>query len=200
MKKYLLVLSAFLCLLLVSQEVGAYDFYGSGYKNTNATTGRHANPALNGVVYNGTTYNFNTHYVNARNRWNNATDVNVSSGTTGTIAIRSFHGDYGNNDLFGWARMYKSDGTTVQSCATCEPTANWAYSDVYLNQFHIHNDGEGGDPWSPMYIDGLATHEFGHAYGLAHEDDVESVMHSGNLYEGYLTPRPDDISGMNALH
>lgn len=82
-----------------------------------------------------------------------------------------------------------------------------AYTHIWWNASNIY-DGEislNTDLWKIRYDDsdlqGIMTHELGHAMGLAHSDDPESIMYIPyHSTEYQKTLREDDINAARALY
>jgi hypothetical protein len=53
-----------------------------------------------------------------------------------------------------------------------------------------------------LYIEDIATHEFGHALGLGHSDDTSATMYYSTSYcsQGPRSLAPDDIAGIEAIY
>ena len=82
-----------------------------------------------------------------------------------------------------------------------------AYTHIWWNASNIY-DGEislNADLWKIKYdysdLQGIMTHELGHAMGLAHSDDSESIMYVPYHSTQYQkTLREDDINAARALY
>lgn len=68
------------------------------------------------------------------------------------------------------------------------------HADVYLNSYFLLNEDYG---YSFERIVNTASHELGHAIGLAHNDSQDSVMQSAGSYFGI---QASDIEAVNALY
>lgn len=119
----------------------------------------------------------------ASSRWSSSTDVNLSW-STAYKALKV--GDYsmGNNGYDGWTTWSCPGGTYIN--------ANADLNNTYTNAFST-------DKRTAIYV-----HELGHALGLAHSNSLAVMMyhspaHVYNTY-GFISPRTDDRSGMNAVY
>lgn len=121
-------------------------------------------------------------FFNARDGWN-ATPTRVYIHGSGPN-IQATNNDFGNT---GW------DGFTNYSCSNgvfVTPVV------VYLNVYYTYN-------YPDNAIQSVATHEFGHALGLAHSSSCYTLMwYSTDRYFscGIYTPQQDEINGLNAVY
>lgn len=198
MKKAFSVILSLMLMLVMVQPVFAYQIFGTSsnpYKLTSAPDGNgvYWNPALSAVELDGRTYNFKVAYSNAMSDWNGS----VLSFTEGSAnqGINMHHGDYGSNGFYGWTEVYKSNGTQVQSCMACAPTSSWDYAKVFMNEYYI-----GSHDFTNLEVKGLATHEIGHALGLAHSNVTQSVMHTEWKANKIYYDQSDDRDGISFLH
>src|SRR5262249_33907485 len=97
--------------------------------------------------------------------------------------------------LLRWGH-HNIDGSGGALAHAREPGANGINGDVHLDDSDTFNFGVSLE---------TATHEFGHALGLAHSDaDGSFIMHSTDLHgmtgpgSGFLFP--DDINGVRSLY
>ncbi|MBI1852861.1 MAG: matrixin family metalloprotease, partial [Planctomycetes bacterium] len=144
--------------------------------------------------------------------------VNVTGGPTGSLAAIQA----GMND---WTKLFQSrvawlyGGTTsMVSCATNDGTSNVCFESLgtgVLGQCSFWYSPTTGlmvdsdvrfstnmSYWPTYDLEGVATHEFGHALGLAHTTDATATMYpyaSPNSTSA-RTPHADDIAGMVALY
>lgn len=192
-RKIFSIIVIFSIILFLTQPVLAYQYWGSSpnpYKLKSGPNGVFWNTALNGVVIDGRTYNFKSLYSNAMSDWNGSV-LNFSAGSANQ-GINMHHGNYGSNGYNGWTEMYKADGTQLQSCNTCAPTASWDHSKVFMNHYYI-----GKSNFTNPQVKGLATHEIGHALGLAHSNMSQSIMHTGWRSNGIYYVQTDDRNGIS---
>jgi matrixin len=115
----------------------------------------------------------------AASRWSNSTDVNFTY-VYGSVAlgINPVVSNYGNNGLSGWVVLCSGGKRTSEA--------------VYLNRYYL-------DTYSSAKKKGVATHEFGHALGLAHTNN-NTVMYPTDAGRTQYSPVQDDINGINSLY
>lgn len=160
------------------------------------------NNASSSVTFSdGTTFNMQQTGLGAMNSWNNLTEDNFSSTTTGLkSSIHAYGANYGYNGLNGWAEMYKSStDTSPMNPEQAAPTNHWAYAKVYGNAYHMWD----GTPMTYDQRKAVYTHEVGHALGLAHASTgIASIMRdeAQRNANGWYTPQTDDINGVNNLY
>jgi hypothetical protein len=116
-------------------------------------------------------------WFSAKDAWD-ATPTKVSISGSGTY-INGNSANFGNT---GWA------GKTYW---TCSNGVFQAPVNSYINDYY-------GD--SGFALTEVATHEFGHALGLGHSTTCYTIMYTDPTACGPVTPKQDDINGLNAIY
>jgi hypothetical protein len=200
-KKVIYILLTLSILLIIPNNTFAYEYYG-GLNNYEfyggISSGHYSNRASDNFTINGDTYDFKTAYQNAYNDWYySVSDLGITSSTSnGSLKLIFYAGDYGELGLNGWAEFWSSKGN-VQPCSSCAPTADWSRASTYLNAHDLEDDGA----LTQGEVEAVATHEIGHALGLAHELDTTAVMDDVEfLNRGWLNVQYDDEIGVEKLY
>lgn len=129
------------------------------------------------------------------NAWNGGPQITVATG--GTVTKPTANHSY---DLM-WGR---TGGSTIAVTYTWEWSNGEIESDVLFNSrlpwFKAASEGDGCDESQAAYdVRNIATHEFGHVYGLGHpgNDRFETMYAFGFTGETLKwTPENGDIAGM----
>jgi Matrixin len=136
--------------------------------------------------------------VNVRGSWHAVDRTGLNNGvgawraSPANVAPREANGGAltaqdANNSSVGW------DGLTVYGWNSAN---NFTYAHVYINYYYTQSYPAGA-------IQGIAVHELGHAFGLAHTNGC--VIMTPDTSERWFTchidtPRADDVNGINALY
>lgn len=145
---------------------------------------------------------------NALQRWKFAGSTNIDFGYTQSTGY-SATGDYdGINNVFfqsNTSAPFKMGGGTIGVTSTVYNTVTnrIVEADVWFNDeyFHFTTTPSHSSAWSypNVFLEGVAVHEFGHAFGLGHS----AVLQSSMVYEenrGQAYPSCDDVQGIGALY
>lgn len=119
----------------------------------------------------------------ASSRWSTATDVNLSSSTAHKALVVGVSNE-GANGMDGYTWWNCPFGSSISAFTTLNPY----YTDAFTTNKR-----------TAIYV-----HEFGHALGLNHATASTVMMYTspGYVYNtyGYISPRTDDINGMNSIY
>ncbi|WP_164931509.1 M57 family metalloprotease [Longirhabdus pacifica] len=126
-----------------------------------------------------------TYYNAAASRWNNATNVTMTSGDSDVFIAKEV-----NAGETGW------DGISQRSSSGSEITG----CTVKLNTFYTSQE-----KYTEEIIKGIATHEFGHALGLKHSDEGpdKTIMYPNTFSADKVrvtTPQQPDIEAINGKY
>ncbi|MEK3917205.1 matrixin family metalloprotease [Paenibacillus sp. FSL H7-0331] len=142
-------------------------------------------------------YKFNNRYVTYYNDGSN----NAYKGFWTTGASR-----WTNNSVMSLVTGYTNDfraGNTENSGATwdgiCYTDYNWITGTINNTRSWLNTHFTAQSRYTTSIINGIATHELGHSFGLAHNDSEASVMLSYTFYSDlttlartYDSPTPSD--------
>lgn len=95
------------------------------------------------------------------------------------------------SSTLGVTYVFSSSGTIVE--------ADVEFNDEYFNFTSNVTDSSQFGGGSQVFLENVATHEFGHAYGMGHS----AVLHSSMVYledRGQSKPSCDDIMGLGAAY
>ena len=133
----------------------------------------------------------------AASRWSGM--CNITFNYLGTTAGRPYQGNdaagVDSVNIFGWELL---TGDVADAAAV---TYAWTSKDAMVDVDIVINP-DIGMAWTPQILDGVLTHELGHALGLDHSNVVESVM-SATPYRSakYMrTLRGDDAKACSVLY
>jgi hypothetical protein len=187
--------------LLIVLGIGVYLTSAREALAYNLLGGRWANSPTSGCCLyvsfkNAATYSgLATAYDSAKGDWNTSSaNVNFKSpGATG-ISGEVWGWDVHDSSV-GWSGLTRLFNSAGQECygSSCR----WTDADVFLNHYYTQNYTDSAKK------KGLASHELGHAIGLAHAGGC--VIMVDNDYSrwnvcGVHTPQADDRNGVNALY
>ncbi|MCJ7840118.1 matrixin family metalloprotease [Lederbergia sp. NSJ-179] len=158
--------------------------------NADAATGKNgkqwSSPIIN--YYNdGTNSAYQGFWNTAKSRWNASNHVLMGNGSG-----RDFRAGNKNAGKVSW------DGTAEYSWNSSN---NFTRMRTWLNTYYTTQS-----KYTTDIINGVATHEFGHALGLAHNDRTSSVMMSATFYtDGTLarkhqSPTSEDTSTIKNIY
>lgn len=181
---------------VIAPSASAYQFFPSACR-WNATTVTYFNSAASPYA---------TLINNAASAWNGRSTQAKLSRTT-TFSARNFAALATNAGNTGWSGITRKPGT-ASSFPSCSFT-RWDSGgmEIVLNTYY--NSG------STSKQQGVIVHEFGHAFGLAHENTrttgcatgayvYKAIMYySDDRFNGpcgIFTPQSDDVAGINALY
>lgn len=100
------------------------------------------------------------------------------------------YSEYDNRNGYTYFVYRNSDGTTK----TVDPKiSNWSFNTIHLN--HLYLDGK-----SATARQGTIGHEFGHAWGLAHNLDKNSIMCTAELGRKVYTVQQVDANAFNKIY
>ena len=148
---------------------------------------------------------WNRAFEQAMDRWNQATIFNfrirhtyedpcdVRDGVNGVgFAIDDVCGDF-----FGFGLS----GTVLAVTLTWTRGNIKVESNIHFNSLYSWNVYDGPARNAPVDFRRVAVHELGHVLGLAHENDVRSIMApSGTIGDTIVRPTADDVAGVRALY
>jgi hypothetical protein len=126
---------------------------------------------------------------NAASSWNNVgiPKANFSFSSGGSVYVTEAYDSTTDSD--GW--------TTKTPCITCIYTSATIVINTYITTTY-NNSGA---------LQSVMTHEFGHVFGLSHNDGTKCIMISytwgtGSRYGGYglTTPQADDVNGVTSIY
>ncbi|NBI28135.1 matrixin family metalloprotease [Chengkuizengella marina] len=120
------------------------------------------------------------YWIEAAKRWNAVTNVNLSEVNNASFTAGEVDNAEVDWDGITHTTYRDSDGVVISN----ECFLNTAYTSSYDDNT----------------INGISTHEFGHAIGLAHNDSTPSVMYPNTPGRNYLTPQDDDIIAVDSLY
>jgi hypothetical protein len=129
-----------------------------------------------------------TTWSNAANAWNASPALIYLNPAPGTAPI----------DLIDtYDSSVKWDGYTCPGPISCDDGTHYTNVMAELNAYFTQNYPAGE-------AQGVAAHELGHVFGLAHDTDTCNLMYpTTNIRWGYCgvsTPQTDDVNGINALY
>ena len=135
----------------------------------------------------GTNASYKGYWNTAAGRWTDTTHVIMSVGTKNNFEA----GNYNAGKVY-W------DGQTEY---IINSHGDFTYMRAWLNSYYTD-----GPPYSKSIVEGVATHEFGHALGLSHNDSAPSVMAShtfntdGSLARTNNFPKKDDTDTLKKIY
>jgi hypothetical protein len=135
----------------------------------------------------------------AADRWSGMCGVHFHY--VGTTTVRPYAGDLPSDvdrrNVIGWEPVQETDTESI----TLGVTYSWRSTESLVDADIILNTAV-GRPWTTDRIDGVMTHEWGHAIGVNHSDTEESVMSATPYnpvpYQRIL--RGDDAKACAALY
>ena len=133
----------------------------------------------------------------AASRWNGM--CNVGFVYLGTTTDRPYGGDdasvVDSRNVIGWDQLTKTDSDTAAI------TYSWTVKDTIVDADIAINTNV-SFPWTVKGLDGVLTHELGHAIGIKHSNIVDSVMSADpyNSFEYMRVLRGDDAKACATLY
>jgi len=130
-------------------------------------------------------------------RWSGM--CNVAFSYVGTTTGRPYAGDdssvVDNRNIIGW------DLLTGDSAGAAGVTFSWTSRDALIDADIVFNT-QMDSPWTLAYLDGVITHELGHAIGIKHSNVQESIMFANPYHDSdYLRAlRGDDAKACAVLY
>lgn len=133
----------------------------------------------------------------AASRWSGM--CNISFVYLGTTTSRPYGGNDGTvvdaRNVIGW------DALTNDLSDAAAVTYSWTRKDTMMDaDIAINTNME--RPWTAQRLDGVLTHELGHAIGISHSNIVESVMSADpyNSFDYMRVLRGDDAKACATLY
>lgn len=95
----------------------------------------------------------------------------------------------GDSNVRGETKMFNSAAQDMTSQAR---TTNWVYTEIYVNKSVVVTDA--------IETQGTLAHEMGHAFGLDHTSDSNTLMYSYSNGRNTHVVTADENNGINAIY
>lgn len=175
--------------LIFSTQVSAYNLIGGrftrGVGNTcyyiDSTASNYTariNAAANNWVYTG--HGANPIYMTA---------VSSSRGTHMDFYGKTTTFFGGDSNVRGETRMFNSSSQDISGQVSY---TNWMFAEIYINTSVVATN--------TMVTQGTCAHEMGHAFGLNHTDDVNTLMYGYSNGRTTHVVTADENNGINAIY
>ncbi len=185
-------------LVFLCGKASAYCIFGSGCPQSGTGwPGDTATFHSNG--FRGSNSSFNSAFIEALNQWNGLSNFSFSS-----INAAADPQHCAPNSTRGWEFNSHFCGSSFGSSTIAVSIFWWnsftdelVDADIILNNaftWDVHN-GSGPNIDSRR----IATHELGHALGLAHDNTFAALMNT-TYSQSIETPQTDDINGLRAIY
>jgi hypothetical protein len=204
MKKFKFMTSlvlTFAILIASTNHAYAYATYSGEYKINGGVGNYGSNNRYYYITSSISTYaglidNAVSSWVYTTSRLGITTPISIVKTTTQSASVFDFYlttmlADYGTIGQTNW---FTYSGSVTRADGT--PTSNWDWTKITFNtntfsEINLLNNTQ---------RQGVAAHELGHAMGLAHIWDKNSIMYPyGNTVQVYQ-PQGDDCDGINHLY
>jgi matrixin len=207
-KRYTLLVSCFLVLILVTTAASAYVLLSPARRWFNANTPRLVHVDADGMASVTTPDHGVAKAMAAVTAWNSS-GVNVTASTSNQVSYTL--GD-GISDIIFSDPRHICTGTCLAatttgyydtgSTGTCGglSVVEVTDADVAFNTSYDYTTTDEGGCTNEIYLEAVVSHEVGHVIGLAHSNVSSALMYPSVAYCDNKQIASDDINGRNALY